>query len=218
MNRNRGRSRDVVVIGASAGGVEALRCVAETLPGDLDAAVFVVLHLSPTAASVLPRILARAGRLPAVHPENGARAVPGMIVVAPPDRHLGVADDGRIALTHGPRLRGYRPAVDRLFTTAASFYGPRVVGVILTGALDDGSAGLAAIARAGGAAIVQDPADALYPAMPANALRTVPEAEIVALDRIGPRIAELVRGDDAAAERREHHGRRGGREAARLPT
>ena len=217
MNRNRVRSRDVVVIGASAGGVEALKCVAETLPGDLDAAVFVVLHLSPAASSVLPRILARAGPLPALHPENGARSVPGTIVIAPPDRHLEVGDGGCVALTQGPRLRGYRPAVDRLFTTAASFYGPRVVGVILTGALDDGSAGLSAVAHAGGAAIVQDPADAVYPAMPANALRTVPEAEIVALDRIGARIAELVSGE-AAAERSEHDGSRGGRETARLAT
>jgi two-component system, chemotaxis family, protein-glutamate methylesterase/glutaminase len=192
MDPTEGRSRDVVVIGASAGGVKALKCLVETLPPELPAAVLVVLHLAPESASMLPRILERSGALPARHPENGDPPQPGTILIAPPDRHLEVAEDGTVVLNSGPRDNGYRPSVDRLFTTAAAVYGSRVIGVILSGALGDGSAGLAAVARAGGAVIVENPADALYPAMPENALAAVPDAEVVPLRSIGGRIAELV--------------------------
>jgi two-component system chemotaxis response regulator CheB len=184
--------RDIVVIGASAGGVEALKAVVADFPADLPAAVFVVLHLAPESQSALPRILSRAGPLPAHHPDHGEHPVPATVVIAPPDWHLEISADDRVCVTHGPRENGYRPAIDRLFGTAAARFGPRVVGVILSGALDDGSAGLAAVAEAGGAAVVQDPGEALYPAMPQNALAVVPDAEVLPLHAIGARITELV--------------------------
>ena len=198
------RTRDIVVIGASAGGVETLKALAPTLPDDLPAAIFVVLHLPAGSKSALPGIISRAGPLRAVHPEDGEPIEHGCIYVAPPDHHLGM-EDGVVRLSRGPRENGYRPAIDRLFTTAAATYGPRVTGVVLSGALDDGTLGLGDISRVGGATIVQDPDEALYPAMPASAASYVPEADVLPIAAIGARIAELCRarpeaGDGAASE------------------
>src|SRR3954447_2150986 len=137
------RSR-LIVIGASAGGVEALPALVRALPADLPAAVAIVLHVPASGTSVLPAILARSGEIAVQAAEHGAPVEPGCVVVAPPDRHLVVAD-GRYALLHGPRENGHRPAIDRLFTTAGEAYGPHAIGVVLTGTLDDGAAGLAAI-------------------------------------------------------------------------
>ncbi len=163
---------DIIVIGASAGGVDALTQLVRGLPRDLPAAVFVVLHVPAHGPSVLPRILSRAGSLPAVHPQDRDAIRPGIIYTAPPDYHL-LVKRGHVRLARGPRENGHRPAVDALFRTAAKSYGPRVVGVILSGVLDDGTAGLVAVKQVGGLAAVQHPDDALYSGMPQSALENV---------------------------------------------
>lgn len=184
--------RDVIVLGASAGGVQALCQVVENLPPGFPAAVFVVLHLVPHGHSVLPAILQRSGCLPASHPGEGEVIQPGRIYVAPPDRHLAI-QDGHIHLSRNATENGHRPAIDVLFRTAARSYGPRVAGVVLTGNLDDGTAGLAAIKKCGGVAIVQDPEDADYPSMPESAIANVPVDHVLPLADIGPRLDELLR-------------------------
>ena len=174
--------RDIAVVGASAGGVEALRTLAAGLPAHFPAALFVVLHIPPTS-SLLPAILTRAGKLPAEHARDGDAVEDGRIYVAAPDYHLLIEDDV-MRLQRGPRENGHRPAIDPLFRTAAMRYGPRVTGVILSGSLDDGINGLGAIKRLGGAVVVQDPDEALYPTMPRSAVEAgladhiVPVAEI----------------------------------------
>src|SRR4051812_16830079 len=161
--------RDVVVIGASAGGVEALRQLVAGLPPELPAAVFVVLHVSPGGTSVLPQILARQTRMSVATATDGEAIQRGRIYVAPPDHHV-LLDQGVVHLSRGPRENGLRPAVDPLFRSAARAYGPRVIGVVLSGALDDGADGLKMILEAGGAGVVQDPEEAPYPSMPRSAL------------------------------------------------
>jgi two-component system chemotaxis response regulator CheB len=183
----------LIVVGASAGGVEALSELVRGLPADLPAAVAIVLHVAPAGTSVLPAILNRAGELEARAARDGDRIRPGRIYVAPPDRHL-VVEDGMLALRHGPRENGHRPAVDRLFTSAAEAYGPRTIGVVLTGTLDDGAAGLAAIKLRGGRAVVQDPKDALHSGMPASAIARTEVDHVVALRDIAGLLAELAGG------------------------
>jgi two-component system chemotaxis response regulator CheB len=183
-------SHDIVVIGASAGGVRALSELVATLPEDLPAAVFAVLHLG-TGKSALPEILTRAGKLPAGHPVHGEPIRRGRIYVAPPEAHLQIAK-GHLTLERGARENGHRPALDVLFRSAAQTYGPRVVGVVLTGNLDDGTAGLLEIKRLGGIAIVQDPAEADYPGMPQNAAQNVPVDHVVPLAEIGPLLLRLA--------------------------
>ena len=183
--------RDVVVIGASAGGVDALRAVVGNLPPDFPGTVLVTLHLPSDGGSVLPAILSRAGALPARHPVGRERLQPGVIYVAPPDHHLLIHDE-EVVVTRGPRENGYRPAIDVLFRSAARALGPRVIGVVLSGVLDDGTAGLAAITRLGGAAVVQDPDDALHSAMPNNALAHVPSAEVAEAKKIPSLLQRLM--------------------------
>jgi two-component system chemotaxis response regulator CheB len=182
---------DIVVIGASAGGVEALTTIARQLSPSLKASVFVVVHVSPDSAGLLPAILNRTSPVPARQAEDGAAIEPGNIYVAPPDRHL-MLEPGEVRVTRGPRHNRHRPAIDLLFRTAARHYGSRVVGVVLTGFLDDGSSGLLAIKNAGGIAIVQDPADAAVAAMPRNALQQVQPDYCVPASQIGDLINQLA--------------------------
>lgn len=175
--------RDIVVIGASAGGVEAVASLIEALPRDLAAAVFVVVHFPPHTTSVLPRIITRRGGMTAMHPQDGTPIELGCVYVAPPDRHL-LVENGHVRLVRGPRENGARPAVDPLFRSAARAYGARVIGVVLTGNLDDGTAGLMAVKSRGGLAMVQDPEDALYAGMPSSALRHVQADHVAPLSEI----------------------------------
>jgi two-component system, chemotaxis family, protein-glutamate methylesterase/glutaminase len=169
--------RDIIVIGASAGGIAALTTLLSTLPPDFPAALFVVVHIPPSTVSRLPEILSRAGPLLAAHAQHGEAIAPGRIYVAPPDRHL-LIRPGWVELIRGPRENHTRPAIDPLFRSAARAYGPRVIGIVLSGALYDGSMGLLAVKTRGGVALVQDPQDAAFESMPQSALRTV-EADVV---------------------------------------
>ncbi len=193
--------RDLVVIGASAGGVEVLRRVVRDLPADLRAAVCIVLHISPDRPSMLAHILRQAGTLPCRAPRDGERLQEGVILVAPPDHHLAI-EDSQVRLTVGPRENGHRPAVDVLFRSAARALDSRVVGVVLSGNRDDGSAGLAVIKAAGGAAIVQDPEDAMYSGMPASAIASVTVDAIVPASGVASTIAAMVNGQEPPPEAR----------------
>ncbi|MBI3941789.1 MAG: chemotaxis protein CheB [Chloroflexi bacterium] len=178
--------RDMIVIGASAGGVEILKTLVQGLPADLPAAIFVVLHITAGGVGALARILDRTGPLRARRATDGEPIVPGQIYVAPPDHHI-LVKEGHVHVTRGPKENRVRPAIDPLFRSAAIAYGSRVIGVILTGMLDDGTAGLLAVKSCGGVAIVQDPEDALFPGMPSSAIHfvdvdyKVPAAQIPAL-------------------------------------
>jgi len=192
--------RDIIVIGASAGGVEALKALVAGLPADFPASIFVVVHFPAYGTSFLPEILSRAGRLPALHPADGDPVRPGTIYVAPPDHHLLLGKDGTVRLSRGPRENGHRPSVDPLFRSAARAYGRRVVGVVLTGNLDDGTAGLSAVVRRGGTGVVQDPADAAHPGMPSSALAYVRVEHTVTLAGLRALLQRLVAepiGDEA---------------------
>lgn len=186
---------DLVVVGASAGGVEALSTLARNLPPDFAAPVLVVLHLPAFAKSVMPEILSRAGPLPAAHAEDGEPLAGGRIYVAPPNAHL-LVDGSSIRLDRGPAINGYRPAVDPLFRSAAQSHGARVAGVVLSGALDDGTAGLAAIRDAGGATLVQDPAEAMYPSMPDSAIGYVRPDYVLPLVELVDVLVRLTSGAD----------------------
>jgi two-component system chemotaxis response regulator CheB len=183
--------RDIVVVGASAGGVESLGRMAASLPPDLPAAILVVLHVPAEGTSLLPSILSRQGPLRAAHAGAGEPVRPGRIYVAPPNRHLLLHDD-QLSLGRGPRENSHRPAVDPLFRSAARAVGSRAIGVVLSGALDDGTAGLAAIKALGGVAVAQDPNDALYPAMPTNAIEQVGVDHVVPAAAMGELLATLT--------------------------
>lgn len=192
-----GNAPAVIVVGASAGGVEAVRSLAAALPADLPAALFVVLHIG-AHKSELPWLLNQSGPLRAVHPENGDPIRPGRIYVAPPDRHL-LVEPGRVRLTKGPRENWARPAVDPLFRSAARSYGAGVVGVVLTGGLNDGTAGLYEIKRAGGTTVVQDPEDAADPGMPRSALEHVAVDHCLPLALLPGLLARLAAAGTAEA-------------------
>jgi len=182
--------QNIIVIGASSGGVEALRTLVTGLPSNIPAAIFVVLHIG-NHASILPEILTQAGPLPAIHPRSGTTIVSGNIYVAPPDRHL-LIEPGRMSLFAGPKENRSRPAVNPLFRSAAAAYGSRVTGVILTGNLDDGTAGLAEIKRRGGIAVVQEPKTARCPSMPESAVAHVDVDHIIPLAEIAAFLSTLA--------------------------
>jgi two-component system chemotaxis response regulator CheB len=166
---DRPRGAAVVVVGASAGGVEALVALVGSLRADFPHPIVVVLHVSPAGTSVLPAILARSCRLAVAPAADGARLRAGHVYVAPPDSHL-LVEDGHIRLSQAPRENGHRPAIDPTMRTAAATHGGATIGIVLSGSRDDGTAGLIAIKAQGGIAIVQDPDEALYPAMPRSAI------------------------------------------------
>jgi two-component system chemotaxis response regulator CheB len=186
--------RDIIVVGASAGGLEALRALMGGLTPELRASVCVVQHVVPWSRNPLPDILSRWGPLPAAVPKDGDAVVPGRIYVAPADAHL-IFDDGRIHIWHGPRENLHRPAINPTFRSAAVEYGPRVVGVVLSGAQDDGSAGLWWVKRHGGVAVVQDPDEAAHPSMPRSALAVVKVDHVLPVREIGPLLVRLTQAE-----------------------
>ncbi len=189
--------RDAVVIGASAGGLNALKDIVGSLPADLPAAVLVVLHVSADRPSMLPDILSRAGPLPACHARDGEPVEHGRIYVAPPDFQMTLAG-GNVRVQRGPRENRLRPAADVLFRSAAVAYGPRVIGVVLSGSLDDGTAGLSAVKLAGGVAVVQDPEQTAFPSMPESALGSVDVDYVRSSLEIGHLLVRLTKEEIAA--------------------
>jgi two-component system chemotaxis response regulator CheB len=183
--------RNIIVIGASAGGFEALKKLVKGLPKDLAAAVFIVWHLPANAHGVLPSVLGKEGTLPAAHGVDGEEIRTGRIYVAPPDHHL-LVEENRVRITKGPKENRFRPAVDTLFRSAAYACGARVIGVVLSGALDDGTAGLWTIKHRGGTAIVQEPADAEFSSMPESALRQVDVDYSVPVSEMGALLTRLT--------------------------
>lgn len=182
---------DIVVVGASAGGLKAFETLVSQLPVNFPAAIFIVWHISPDYPSMLPEILARVTSLPVAHAVDKEAIAPGRIYIAPPDRHL-LVDAGFVRITRGPKENRFRPAIDVLFRSAAHAYGERVIGIVLTGSLDDGAAGLYAIKERGGCAIVQDPADALHSSMPRAAMQAVRVDYSVPIVEMGALLADLV--------------------------
>jgi len=183
--------RNIIVVGTSAGGVEALCELNKRLPPDLDASVFVVMHIGKE--SLLPQVLSRCGNLPAVAAEHEKRYKRGCIYCAPANCHLSIKDHTTV-LRRGPRENGHRPAIDVLFRSAAREHRSRVIGVVLSGGRDDGSAGLFVIKARGGVAIVQDPKEALTPNMPQNAINMVDVDFCLPVRQIADVLVQLTNG------------------------
>ncbi|MGA9380063.1 MAG: chemotaxis protein CheB [Phormidium sp.] len=185
------RGHDIIVIGASAGGVETLIQLVQNLPADIAAAIFVVVHISPHSVSLLPNILQRCTSLSVSHAKDGEAIKQGHIYVAPPDFHLLIKPE-YVRLTHDPKENRHRPAVDPLFLSAARVYKSRVVGVVLSGTLDDGTGGLLAIKKQGGIAITQNPEEAIYDGMPRSAIENVPIDYVLSIAEIGEKLVHLA--------------------------
>jgi two-component system, chemotaxis family, protein-glutamate methylesterase/glutaminase len=185
----------IIVIGASAGGVETLIKLCSALPHDLPAAVLIVLHTPPTGVSLLPQILNRRSSLQAEHARHEQSIEAGHIYIAPPNHHL-LVGDRQLYLSLGPRENSHRPSVDTLFRSAAYSNGPGVIGVILSGTLGDGAMGLLEVKQAGGLTIVQDPQEALFSAMPFHAIQKSQVDFILPVKQIAKKLVELVNGDE----------------------
>jgi two-component system chemotaxis response regulator CheB len=183
--------RDIVVIGASAGGIYALRDLVASLPDDFAATIFIVQHVAAHTTSYLPHILNQAGKLKAAHPTDGERIQAGHIYVAPPDHHLLVEND-QVLVKKGPKENGFRPSIDALFRSAAYTYGPRVIGVVLTGLLTDGTSGMWSVKRLGGISVIQEPREALYASMPQSVAQNVAVDYTVSIDGLGALLSELI--------------------------
>jgi two-component system, chemotaxis family, protein-glutamate methylesterase/glutaminase len=186
----------VVAVAASAGGVEALSSFAASLPAEFSAAVLVVLHIPSGGRSALPKILSRVGKLPARHPADGEPLTPGVILVAPPDRHM-VVNRGKVHLIVGARENGHRPAADVLMRSVAESLGPRCAGVVLSGTMDDGAAGLSAVRAAGGLTLVQDPEEAAFAGMPGAAIQDAVPQFVGPVARLADRICDWLAGEPA---------------------
>jgi two-component system, chemotaxis family, protein-glutamate methylesterase/glutaminase len=191
MPRSRKRYRDLVVIGSSAGGAQTLTELVAGLPVELPATLVVAQHTSPAAPALLADILARAGSLSASVAVDGEPMERGHIYVAPPDHHV-LVGEGHLIVSHGPRENGHRPAVDPLFRSAARRYGRRVIAAVLSGTLDDGTAGLITVKARGGITIAQDPEDALYSGMPENAIEGDSPDYVVAISELADLLCTLV--------------------------
>ena len=185
-------THDTIVVGASAGGVQALSKLVSQLPADLPAAVFIVLHIQAHAPSFLPEILSRECHLTVGHARNGEEIVPGRIYVAPPDHHL-LIEAKHVRLVHGPKENLHRPSIDTLFRSAARWAGPRAIGVVLTGARDDGKVGMRQIKQRGGITIVQDPLEAEFPSMPMSVIQEIKVDHSLPLSEIAPILDTLSR-------------------------
>ena len=183
--------RDIIVIGASSGGLEAIKKFISDLPSNLEASLFIVWHTAPEAPGVFPTLLNRVSALPASYATDKDEIKHGRIYAAPPDHHL-ILEKKHMRLSRGPKENRFRPAIDPLFRSAALSHGQRVIGVILSGGLDDGSAGLWSIKEFGGTAVVQNPLNAEVPSMPESALRAVEADHVVTAAEIGPLLKRLV--------------------------
>ena len=183
--------RDIVAIGCSAGGVEALPRILQQLPEEMEASIFIVQHMAATSTPHLVGILQRSCQLPVSWAEQGAPIERRHVVVSPPDVHL-LFTDGHVRLSKSARENHSRPSIDKLFRSAAALYDSRVIGVLLTGMLEDGVAGLGAIRQAGGCVIVQDPTDAAFPELPSRALQVVVPDRKLPIDAIGAAIIAFV--------------------------
>lgn len=181
----------IFVIGASLSGIDALTELVSKLPAGFPAPIFIAQHVASHSPGMLPYLLSKAGPLPAVHPKSATLFEAGTIYVAPPDRHM-LIQDGYIRLSHGPQENLARPAIDPLFRSAAVNYGPAVVGVVLTGQLNDGTSGLLAIKDRGGFTIVQDPSEATSRSMPQSAIRHMKVDKICTLDEMARLFVELA--------------------------
>ena len=196
------KRRDIIVIGSSAGGVFALQQLVASLPRNFEASIFIVQHISPNSTSFLPEILSKSGNLKAVHPKDGELIRQGCIYIAPPDCHMLIEGD-KILVKKGPKENRFRPSIDALFRSAAYNYGPRVIGVVLTGMLDDGTSGMWSIKRLGGLGVVQEPDDAQYSAMPSSVLEYVDVDYVVPIAGIADLLVELIQDDIKVAGTQE---------------
>lgn len=186
------QNRDIIAVGGSAGSLDVLKALLRALPDDLPASVLIVWHSNPSDRSFISEILSEYSSLPVAYATDGEKLSTGRVYLAPPDQHL-LLGEGHLHLRRGPRENNFRPAVDPLFRSAALYRSSRVIGVVLSGYLDDGASGLKAITESGGVGVVQDPRDAAFPDMPLAAINAGAPKHIVAAEDLGPLCNRLCR-------------------------